>query len=121
MLLIFNEWGELVPWAAFGLACLVCVTLPYIALCSWISVSMGSSLASLVTALLVIGGVPLLAVLGRSAFEPLSYLVHALPWGFQHRLFHHEGNEMALAAAGCLGFTVFFLYLGQRRFEGRDL
>ena len=115
------SWPALLGWSAYGTLALVVVSLPYVALCAWLSVSFGSSFASLTFASLVIGGVPLFAMLGRSQWEPAGYLSYVLPWGFQTRLFHHEPLQVALAVGGCALQTALFTWLGHRKFTRRDL
>mgnify|MGYP001607834147 CR=1 FL=1 len=115
------SWLALIGWAGYGIAAMVCVSLPYVALCAWISTAIGSSFGSLTIASLVIGGVPLLATLGKMSHEYAGYLIYALPWGFQTRLFHHDPTQVALAVTGCLLLTTLFLWLGYRKFTTRDL
>lgn len=119
--LSFYAWPALIGWAAYGTLALVVVSVPYIALCAWISTAFGSSFASLTIASLVIGGVPLFAMLGGMTHEAASYVNYLLPWGFQMRLFHHEPAQVALAVGGCLLQTALFAWLGHRKFTTRDL
>ncbi len=114
-------WGELLSWAFYGVTALAIVTLPYVALCAWISSSIGSSFASLTIVSLIIGGVPLLAMFARMTYEPASYISYLLPWGFQTRLFHNEPMQVVLACAGCGVQTALFGWLGYRKFTRRDL
>lgn len=115
------SWGELIGWALYGTGMIAIVSLPYIALCGWISASIGSSFASLTIVSLVIGGVPLFALLGRLTHEAAAWINYALPWGFQTRLFHHEPGQVGLAVAGCVLLTALFTWLGWRKFTTRDL
>lgn len=114
-------WSDLIPWSLYGTAAMLCVSLPYIALCAWISASCRSSFASLTLASLVIGGVPLFAMLGRMTHEAAGYVLYLLPWGFQTRLFHPDAAQVALAVGGCALQTLLFLWLGHRKFTTRDL
>lgn len=115
------SWSSLIGWAAYGTCAIAIVSLPYIALCGWISAAVGSSFGSLSINSVIIGGVPLVATLGKMQFEQAGYLLYALPWGFQTRLFHHDPTQVALAVAGCLLLTALFLWLGYRKFTTRDL
>ncbi|MBX3463208.1 MAG: hypothetical protein KF830_08550 [Planctomycetes bacterium] len=115
------EWPALLGWSAYGTLALVVVSLPYVALCAWLSAGFASSFASLTIASLVIGGVPLFAALGGRQFEVLGYASYLLPWGFQLRLFHPEAGQVALAAGGCLLQAALFAWLGHRKFTRRDL
>jgi len=113
--------GSLFGWAVHGFLALSILMLPYIALCSMISVSVDSSFLSLVLAKLTIGGVLLFAVVGKVAWEPMIYFKFVLPWGVQNYLLHPELIYSGGAALACLGYTTVFLMLGYYRFETRDL
>jgi ABC-type transport system involved in multi-copper enzyme maturation permease subunit len=113
--------GDLLAWAAYGVAALLVVTLPYVALCAWISASVSSSLISLTVTSAIIGGVPLVAMAGKFAWEPLRHVDVALPWGFQTRLFHPDWSQVGLAALGCIAQAALFTWLGFRKFTKRDL
>ena len=111
----------LIGWAACGFLALSLLMVPYIALCSLISVSVDSPLLSLVVAKLVIAGVLFLAIIGSMAWKPAKYLKFALPWGWQCNLLHPEPARWMGAVAGCLVYAAVFLMLGYYRFEKRDL
>ncbi len=113
--------GDLLAWAAYGVVALLVVTLPYVALCAWVSAAVSSSFVSLTVTSAIIGGVPLLAIGGRMAWAPLRHLDMLLPWGFQTRLFHPDLGQVGIAVAGCLLQTVLFGWLGYRKFTTRDL
>lgn len=113
--------SDMISWALQGLAAILWVSLPYTALCSWISASFGSSFASLTITTLVIGGVPLFAMLGRVTHEAAGYVNYVLPWGFQTRLLHHDWWEVAFAGGACLLQAALFTWLGYRKFTRRDL
>jgi hypothetical protein len=114
-------FGELLGWALYGVCALAIVTLPYVALCAWISTTIGSSFAALTIVSLIIGGVPLFAMLARQTWAPAEYVNYLLPWGFQNRLFHNEPLQVALAIGGCAVQTALFGWLGYRKFTTRDL
>ena len=114
-------WGNLFSWTIYGICALAIATLPYVALCAWISSAIGGSFASLTIVSLIIGGVPLITMIAQSTYEPAGYLNYVLPWGFQTRLFHHEPMQVALACGGCILQTLFFGWLGYREFTRRDL
>jgi ABC-type transport system involved in multi-copper enzyme maturation permease subunit len=115
------DFGELFTWSAMGFAALAVLTLPYVALCSWISSAIDSPFGSLTVSSLIIGVVPLFAVIGRMTWEPVAYVNYVLPWGIQNNLLHHSAGNVAIATAACLGYTVLFLTLGYRHFSKRDL
>lgn len=115
------EFTELMSWTVYGVVALLIVTLPYVALCAWISASIGGSFAALSIVVLVIGGVPLIAMFGRMQSEYADYINYLLPWGFQTRLFHHEPSQVAMAIGGCALQTALYGWLGYRKFMRRDL
>ena len=114
-------WGSLLSWAGFGLLAMVIVSIPYLALCSWISACFGSSMASLAVASTLIGGVPLITMIARNVYEPAESLIYLLPWGIQHHIFHPDVSHMLGTVAGCLGYGALFAYLGYRKLNKRDL
>ncbi|MCA8975453.1 MAG: hypothetical protein KDC98_12085 [Planctomycetes bacterium] len=115
------SWGDMIAWMLHGTAAILIVSLPYVALCGWISAALGSSFASLTITSVIIGGVPLFAMIGRMTHEAAGYIIYALPWGYQTRLLHHDPMQVGLAALGCLGMTALFTWLGYRKFTRRDL
>lgn len=115
------EWGPLIAWGVRGLLILVVASLPYVAFCSWISASVNSPFTSLVLTNLTIPAHPFVALLAMSAWEPLGKLIFLMPWGIQHWLFHPDPWIVLATAAGCLGYTALFLFIGYRAFRKRDL
>jgi len=114
--------GALVWWALHGFLALSVLMLPYIALCSWLSVSVDSPFVSLIFAKLVIGGVLLFAVIGSYfVWKPAIHLKYALPWALQNHLLHPQLSHSVGTALACLGYMLVFLVLGYYRFETRDL
>jgi hypothetical protein len=114
-------WGEMLAWTAQGTLMLIVLSLPYVALCGWISASVGGSFTSLTLSSVVIGGVPLLATTLSMWLDAARYLNWLLPWGFQSRLLHHDPLQIGLAVFGCLLQTAVFVWLGHRTFLRRDL
>lgn len=112
---------DIVIWSSLGFLALAVLSLPYVALCAWVSASFDSGLASLAIGNLVIGGVLLAAFLAGLAWEPAHYLDYLLPWGIQNHLLGPDFLTVVLTVAGCLGYTVVFAWLGARKFEKRDL
>jgi ABC-type transport system involved in multi-copper enzyme maturation permease subunit len=113
--------GALAGWSLWGFAALTIASIPYIALCSWISASVDSPFGSLTIANIVIGAVPLFALIGRASWKPLAYVNYLLPWGTQTYLLHPDASKVLLAVASCAGYTLLFLFLGHMRFVRRDL
>lgn len=108
-------------WSLQGLLVLSVLTLPYIAVCAWISASNDSPMVSLVIANAVIGGVLLAAFLAQLQWDYGRWLAWLLPWGIQKNLFRPELSTVLVAIGACLLYTVFFASLGARKFARRDL
>jgi hypothetical protein len=108
-------------WSLQGLLVLSVLTLPYIAVCAWISASNDSPMVSLVIANVVIGGVPLVAFLAQLQWDFGKWIAWLLPWGIQKNLFRPEFSTVLMTAIVCLLYTVFFAWLGARKFGVRDL
>lgn len=108
-------------WSLQGFLALTLLSLPYVAVCAWISAGNDSPMVSLVLCKLVIGGLLLAAVVGQFAWEPLYKLIFLLPWGIQNNLLAPDFTTVALTAAACLGYTAVFAWLGARKFRTRDL
>ena len=113
--------GSLITWALYGFGVISILMLPYLAVCSAMSASVSSPFLSLAASKLIIVGVPIVAAIGKHNWEPLKNTKYLLPWGIQNYLMHPEWTHFLGAAAGCLGYTLFFLLLGYVRFQRRDL
>jgi hypothetical protein len=113
--------SALISWSLRGILALAVVSIPYVAFCSWISGAIDSPFGSLTISSLIVGGVPLFALLGKKSWEPVGYLKYALPWGVQNYLLHPNALYVLGTAAACGGYTVLFLLLGHRHFVKRDL
>lgn len=112
---------DVATWSARGWFALAIVSLPYVALCAWISATRDSPMASLAICNAVVGGVPLAAFIAALSWPPAANLAYLLPWPIQNQLLA-EGAARVLAVAGiCLAYTVLFTWLGARTFEKRDL
>ena len=114
-------WGEILPWGARAVFAFGVLSLPYVALCSLISANVSSPFGSLVLSSLAVVVVPSLAVWLISIWKPLGNLIYLLPWGVQHRLFHPDLSQVALAGLACLGYTAVYLAIGYFFFRKRDL
>ncbi len=119
--LAIYSWGQLLGTAALGLLALIVVSVPYLALGAWISVALDSPFASLTISSLVVGGVPLVAMLAGFQWEAARSVKYLLPWGYQQRLFHGDPSQVLLAVLLCLVHAGAFLWLGHRLFLKRDL
>jgi hypothetical protein len=115
------EGGAVALWTLRGFLALAVIAIPYIALCSWISACVDSPFGSLTLCHVVVGAIPLVAVIGRNSWEPLENIRYVLPWGIQNQLLHPDAAHVAGGALACLGYAVVFLGLGYFQFSRRDL
>jgi ABC-type transport system involved in multi-copper enzyme maturation permease subunit len=113
--------GALTLWAVHGFLVLSLLMVPYIAMCSIVSVSVDSPFFSLVLANLIISGVLLFAVVGGLKWQVVKLVKYLLPWGWQNYLLHPSPSLLLAAVAACFLYTAVFLILGYARFETRDL
>lgn len=117
----FYGWGPLLTWGMQGCLVLIILSIPYIAASAWISSAIDSPMVSLIVITLLVGGVPIVALIGRNTWEPLENVTYLLPWGTQVYLQHHSLSHFLAATFGCLGYAAVFLFLGHRHFTRRDL
>jgi len=117
----FYGWGPLLTWGLQGCLVLIILSIPYIAASAWISAAIDSPMASLIVVTLLVGGIPVFALIGKNTWEPMENLNYLLPWGTQIYLQHHSLTHFLGAALGCLGYAAVFLFLGHRHFTRRDL
>ena len=116
-------------WGLQGLAAVFFLSLPYIALCAWISCLLDTPFGSLAICLLISGfSVVLLYVLKLALIssinvdpESLGWLFKTVPWGWKYDLLHGDPMVRLTAILAMLGFTALFLWLGLRHFQKRDL
>jgi len=117
---VYGGW-DVAAWSLHGLLALAVLSLPYVAVCAWISASTESTMASLVLCELAIGGVLLAAFIGARLWEPAYALRYALPWGVQNELLSPSAATVALTVGACLLYALVFTWLGARVFDRRDL
>jgi hypothetical protein len=116
-------------WGFQGLTAVFFLSLPYIALCAWISCMLDTPFGSLAICLLISGfSVVILYVLKLTLItsvkvdpESLGWLFKTVPWGWKYDLLHGALTVRLTAIMAMLGFTVGFLFLGLRHFQKRDL
>jgi hypothetical protein len=116
--------GELAGWGVCGWAVLNLFSLPYLALCTWVSTAVASPFAALAVAQMAIG-VPIVGIkyakILLAAHGNLDWLDRLTPWGWKFDLLHPDLAKVALAAAVMIGFFLLFALLGMRQFVKRDL
>lgn len=122
MKLKLYDAGALFSWAAQGYLALLFISLPYLALCSWISAAIDSPFGALVICLMLVG-LPLLFLLAlaNALHADYDFLIRFLPWGWKYDLLHGEIGKRLTAMGVLLGFTGLFVMLGLRTFHRRDL
>jgi ABC-2 type transport system permease protein len=114
--------GDMVLWLFQGYARMMLFSLPYIAICAWVSCAIDSPFGSLVIALLVTYMYPLLVGRGAAVNEHVAYLQYLTPWGFKYWLLDSgTSGHFWLASLAMFAFTAAFLFLGHRFFMKRDL
>jgi ABC-type transport system involved in multi-copper enzyme maturation permease subunit len=113
--------GEMVAWLAQGYVRLLIFSLPYIALCAWISANIDSAFGSLVVCLLVAYMFPLLVGIAGSINANAHYLQYLTPWGYKYWLLCPLGAKFFGGVAIMLGFTGVFVTVGLKNFTTRDL
>lgn len=113
--------GDMLSWLFFGYLRLMLFSLPYIAICAWVSCSIDSAFGSLMIALLLVYMVPLLFGVASGIEPKLHYGQYITPWGFKYLLLEPIGPRFLGGVAAMLGFTGFFMFIGMRHFSKRDL
>jgi ABC-type Na+ efflux pump permease subunit len=114
--------GDLVTWGLWGWGAINVFSLPYLALCTWISTTIASPFAALAISQLAIGiPIVLLKYAKRPEFGNTEWLERLTPWGWKTDLLHPDLAKVGLAAAVMIGFFLLFAFLGARHFLKRDL
>ncbi len=113
--------GSMVSWLFFGYLRLLLFSMPYIALCAWVSCSIDSAFGSLMIALLLVYMVPFFFGIASGIEAKLSYGQFLTPWGFKYLLLEPIGPRFLGGVGAMLGFTGFFVFIGMRHFSKRDL
>ncbi len=115
------DLSDVLSWTLWAFVAFSIVSLPYIAVCSWISSAIDSPFGSMMVCVLSIGAVPVAVLIAREHWEPLNYVSCLLPWGVQNHIFHPDFNHWAGTIVACLLYTAVFLFIGHRHFSKRDL
>jgi hypothetical protein len=113
--------GDMVMWMLQGYLRMMIFTLPYIALCAWISCAIDSSFGSLFLGLMAAYMIPLFIGQASSIEEAIGYGQYITPWGFKYWLLEPIGAKFIGGCAVMFGFTALFLWGGMRFFSKRDL
>jgi ABC-type transport system involved in multi-copper enzyme maturation permease subunit len=123
----FYPLGDIGLWLLQGYGALLLFSLPYIALCSWLSAVIDSPFGSLAISQLITVFVPVFVFLGVMMLKEsglgdgFKYLGYVLPYPLKYQLLHPNPLHVLGASAAILGYTVLFGWLGLRTFQTRDL
>ncbi len=117
----FYGTGDMLLWLLRGFLVVSLYTLPFVAICSWVSCAIDSPFGSLSLCYLLIGGVPLIVWIAGRMNEYAGYLKYITPNAYKQWLFDPNIGKALGGGAIMLAFTAFFLFIGTRHFEGRDL
>jgi hypothetical protein len=123
------EFWPLMSWALEGLFAVLLLSVPYLALCAWISGKIDSPFASLALCLLAAGFTVVFIMIVKMMLiaktsltaDDLGWMFKVLPWGWKYDLLSHSFATRLTAVAAMIGFTGLFLSLGIRSFNRRDL
>ncbi|MDA1195587.1 MAG: hypothetical protein O2894_10440 [Planctomycetota bacterium] len=116
------SFGDVLGSSVTACLALVLLSLPYIALCGWVSAMFDSAFAALAMCLVAIG-VPIVFIKiadGVSDMD-LAWMERLTPWGWKYELLSGDIGIRLLACAVMLGFTALFGALGLMHFHRRDL
>jgi hypothetical protein len=114
--------AALVMWGLQGFIAIVLLSVPYIAMCTWISCSMDSAFGALALCLVLTGGpMILIKILDATLTWDLEWLGRLIPWGWKYELLSGDVATRVTAYLVMLGFTALFLFLAFRTFHRRDL
>ncbi len=114
--------GDMMGWSAQGFVAFLLLTLPYIAMCAWISGLLDSPFGSLTLCLLTTGfPILLFKTADDTIAADLEWLTRLLPWGWKADLLSGDLQTRLIGCGMMLVFTGFFLFLGLTSFRKRDL
>jgi hypothetical protein len=113
--------GDMLLWLLGGYIRLVALTMPYVALCAWVSGSIDSPFGSLMLSLLIAYVWPLFVAVGAANAAWFHYLTYLTPWGYKWWLFSEQPAMVAGGFAVMLAFTVLITGYGLSRFRKRDM
>jgi hypothetical protein len=117
----FYPPSDVIMWLLQGYVAMAIYSLPWVALCAWVSSAIDSPFGSLVISQLIIGFYPLLILIGKGVEEKVAYGIYALPWGYKYWLFHPNIGMWLLGLLAMVAFAALFTFLGMRHFQKRDL
>jgi hypothetical protein len=113
--------SQTLPYFAQVTLALALLAVPYVALAGFVSTLIPRpGIASMVTAILI-GGIPLAAILANQALNGLSAIGYLTPWPLRYDFVHPSFAVEVGAALAMLGYTAVYLFAAYRSFAARDL
>lgn len=114
--------GDMVVWLLQGYLRIMVFSLPYIAVCAWVSCAIESAFGSLVIAWMLTYMFPLIIGQAANIESSLRYFQYATPWGYKYWLLQPGLSlQFLLGLVVMMAFTAVFLFFGMRYFAKRDL
>ena len=113
--------GDMMMWLAGGYVRILAFSLPYIALCAWISGAIDSPFGALMLCLTFAYVWPMFVAIGSKSNDAFGYAQYVTPWGFKWWLFSEQPAMVIGGIAVMLAFTAGLTWLGLDRFRKRDL
>jgi ABC-type transport system involved in multi-copper enzyme maturation permease subunit len=113
--------GDMMLWLAGGYLRILMFSVPYIALCAWISSSFDSPFGSLVLSLLFAYVLPIIVIFAKNASQYAGYLDYLVPWGYKWWLFSEQPAMVAAGVAVMAAFSAGLIWVGNYLFQRRDL
>jgi ABC-type transport system involved in multi-copper enzyme maturation permease subunit len=113
--------GDMLMWMGQGYLRMMLFTLPYVALCAWISSVMDSAFGALAISLLIAFIAPMILGIAGSVESIIKNAQFITPWGWKYWLLEPPGLKFLGGTAAMLAFSALFLWLGHRNFTRRDL
>ncbi len=107
----FYPFGDLGLWMLQGYIAMCIFTVPYVALCAWISGAVDSAFVSMVLALLVAGFIPMIVAIARNINAAAGYFGYVLPWPLKYELISGDITHVLGSIAAMAGFTALFMFL----------
>lgn len=117
----FYPAGTVFLWMLQGYVAMILLSLPYIALCAWMSAVLDQPFGTLAICQLLMIFPPVFVALAKQIEPNLACIGWVLPWAFKYTLLHPNILYFLGAALYMLVQTAFFMFLGLRHFQTRDL
>lgn len=107
-------------WSIQGGLSYFMLSLPFVALCAWVSSVFESPFGSLLVCMMMVG-LPVIFLKILNRYVEIDSLDKFWPTGWKFGILHSELSNVIMSIGALLIFTVVFLLLGLRGFQKRDL